>query len=129
MVWGSRRVENVDCIGFWLKTNENLWFWEVEEWKMLMTVLLFCSKPNEKNRFWEVEEHHAQVLDTPGLANLWWRQVRWLQSGSRASKPVLVQLRRHQGQQTRAGAYKRQSHLFGEGKRMFWISGQPLSDN
>ena len=89
-----------------LKTYENHCVWEIEEWKT-MTVLLFCLKTYENHWFWEVEEHHAGVLDTSGPAKLCWHMVLWLQDSSRASKPVLVQVLWHHGQQICAGAYKR----------------------
>ena len=47
---------------------------------------------------------------------------------SRASKPVLVQVLWHQGQQTCAGAHGIQRRFFGEGKIRFWIPGQTLND-
>ena len=84
---------------FSLKTYENLWFWEIEEWK-IMTVLLFWLKTYENPRFWEVEEQHAGVLDTSGPAKLCWHMVLWLQDRSRASKLVLMQVLGHQGEQT-----------------------------
>ena len=87
--WEVEEWKTVTVLLYCLKTYENLWLWEVEEWKTL-TVLLFCLKTFENNRFWELEEHHSQVLDTPGLAKLCWHKVRCLQGGSRASKPVLV---------------------------------------
>ena len=84
-----------------------------------MTVLLFCLKTKKILWFWEVEEHDSQVLDTPGLAQLCWHKVRCLQGGSRASKPVLVQARWHQGQQTCVGAYKLQSRFLFDVKMGF----------
>ena len=113
---------------FCMKTYENLRFWKVEVWKT-MTVLLFYLKTNENIWFWKVEEHHAQVLDTPGLANLCWHQVRSLQGSFRASEPELIQVRWHQDQQTCVGAYKRQCIFFVDGKRTFWMPGQTLNDN
>ena len=82
-----------------LKTYENHWFWEIDDWKT-MTVLLFCLKTFENHWFWDVEEHHAGVLDTSGPAKLCWHMVLWLQDRSRASKPVVLQALRQQGQQT-----------------------------
>ena len=48
-------MQNDDCFGFCLKTYEDQWFWEIEEWKT-MTVLLFCLKTYENHKFGEIEE-------------------------------------------------------------------------
>ena len=145
-------MKTVDCIAFALKTFENLRFWEVEELKSLtvlllflktienvrfweveeansLTVLILCLKTYENFRFWEVEEHHAEVLDTSGPAKLCWHMVRWLQDGCRASKPMMGQVLRYQGQQTCVGVHGIQRRFFGEAKRRFWIPGQTLNDN
>ena len=58
-----------------------------------------------------------------------WHMVRWLQDSSRASKLVLVQVLGHQGQQTRGGAHKIQSNIFGGGKWRGLIPGGILKDN
>ena len=87
-------MENDDRFGFFLKTYENFWFWDVEE-------------------------HHAGVLDTSGPAKLCWHMVRWLQDSSRASKPAPAQVMWHEGQQTCGGAHGIQRRSFGEGKIRF----------
>ena len=116
-------METMTVLRLCLKSYENLWFWEVEEWET-MTVLLLSLKTYEDPVFWEVEEHNAQVLDSPGLATMCWHKVGRLQGGCRASKPVLVKVRWHQGQETCAGAYKRQGICFLECKRRF--CGKPV---
>ena len=47
---------------------------------------------------------------------------------SRASKPLLVQVAWHQGQQTCVGAHGIQSRFFGDAKIGLWIPGQTLND-
>ena len=55
---------------FCLKTYENRWFWEIEEWKT-MTVLLFCLKTYECLWFWEIEEWKTMTVLLFLLENLW----------------------------------------------------------
>ena len=81
-----------------------------------MTVLFFCLKTYENHWFWEVEEHHAGVLDTSGPPKLGCNMVLWVQDNSRANKAVLAQVLWHQGQQTYAGAHKKQTCFLGGGK-------------
>ena len=100
---------------FCLNTYENHWFWKIKNWKT-MNVLLFYLKTYENLKFWEVEEQHAGVLDTSGPAKLCWHMVWWLQDSSRVSKPVVVQVLSHQGQQTFDGAHGIQSQFWGGGQ-------------